>query len=74
MSRMMSDIRTLMATERQHRQDLERAELEKRELLELVKGLQKDYRLTRGGNKETNFRPLTRQESVKQQAKEVTVI
>ncbi|NXC16080.1 RNF41 ligase, partial [Corythaeola cristata] len=32
MSRMMSDVRSLMAAERQHRQELEQAELEKREL------------------------------------------
>ncbi|XP_066482061.1 E3 ubiquitin-protein ligase NRDP1-like [Tiliqua scincoides] len=61
MSRMMSNIRTLMASERQHRQELEQAELEKRELLELMKGLQKDCQLTRDGSKKaTNVRPLTR--------------
>ncbi|NXA33602.1 RNF41 ligase, partial [Eudromia elegans] len=32
MSRVMSDVRSLMAAERQHRQELEQAELEKREL------------------------------------------
>ncbi|NXV79224.1 RNF41 ligase, partial [Atlantisia rogersi] len=32
MSRLMSDVRSLMAAERQHRQELEQAELEKREL------------------------------------------
>ncbi|KAJ6663945.1 hypothetical protein lerEdw1_008899 [Lerista edwardsae] len=75
MSRMMSDIHTLMATERQHHQELEQAELEKRELLELMKGLQKDCRLTRDGSKKTaNIRPLTRLESMKRKPKEVTVI
>ncbi|KAM9302976.1 RING finger protein 151-like isoform 1-T9 [Morus bassanus] len=76
MSRMMSDIRSLMAAERQHRQELEQAELEKRELMELLRGLQKDCRLTttEGSRKATNFRPLARLESVKRKPREVTVI
>ncbi|KAM9023559.1 RING finger protein 151-like isoform 1-T2 [Guaruba guarouba] len=76
MSRMMSDVRSLMAAERQHRQELEQAELEKRELMELLRGLQKDSRLTtaEGSRKPTNFRPLTRLESVKRKPREVTVI
>ncbi|XP_065253797.1 RING finger protein 151-like [Emys orbicularis] len=76
MSRMMSEVRSLMAAERQHRQELEQAELEKRELMELLKGLQKDCRLnnTEGNKKSTNFRPLTRLESVKRKPREVTVI
>lgn len=76
MSRMMSDVRSLMAAERQHRQELEQAELEKRELMELLKGLQKDCRLTttEGSRKPANFRPLTRLESVKRKPREVTVI
>ncbi|XP_039562281.1 RING finger protein 151-like isoform X1 [Passer montanus] len=66
MSRLMSDVRSLMAAERQHRQELEQAELEKRELMELLKGLQKDCRLTTAeGSRKSNFRPLTRLESVK---------
>uniref|UniRef100_R4GB64 RING-type domain-containing protein n=2 Tax=Anolis carolinensis TaxID=28377 RepID=R4GB64_ANOCA len=75
MSRMMFDIQTLMATERQHRQQLEQAELEKQELLELMKGLQKDCRLTRDGSKKaTNLRPLTRLESLKRKPREMTVL
>ncbi|XP_067392648.1 RING finger protein 151-like [Emydura macquarii macquarii] len=76
MSRIMSDVRSLMAAERQHRQELEQAELEKRELMELLKDLQKDCRLnnTEGKKKSTNFRPLTRLESVKRKPREVTVI
>jgi len=76
MSRMMSDVRSLMAAERQHRQELEQAELEKRELMELLRGLQKDCRLTttEGGRKPTTFRPLARLESVKRKPREVTVI
>lgn len=75
MSRMMSDVRSLMAAERQHRQELEQAELEKRELMELLKGLQKDCRLTTTeGSRKSNFRPLTRLESVKRKPREVTVI
>ncbi|XP_064010774.1 RING finger protein 151-like isoform X1 [Pogoniulus pusillus] len=76
MSRMMSDVRSLMAAERQHRQELEQAELEKRELMELLRGLQKDCRgtTTEGSRKLTNFRPLTRLESVKRKPREVTVI
>ncbi|KAH0617563.1 hypothetical protein JD844_015951 [Phrynosoma platyrhinos] len=71
----IEELKTLMATERQHRQELEQAELEKRELLELMKGLQKDCRLTRDGSKKaTNFRPLTRLESLKRKPREVTVI
>lgn len=60
MSRMMSDVCSLMAAERQHRQDLEQAELEKWELMELLRGLQEDCRLTttEGSRKSTNFRPL----------------
>ncbi|OWK61455.1 RING finger protein 151 [Lonchura striata] len=64
MSRMMSDVRSLVAAERRHRQELEQAELEKRELMELLKGLQKDCRLTTTeGSRKSNFRPLTRLES-----------
>ncbi|XP_068252683.1 RING finger protein 151-like isoform X1 [Nyctibius grandis] len=76
MSRMMSDVRSLMAAERQHRQELEQAELEKRELMELLRGLQKDCRLTttEGSRKSTNFHPLARLESVKRKPREVTVI
>lgn len=76
MSRMMSDVRSLMAAERQHRQELEQAELEKRELMELLRGLQKDCRLstTEGSRKPTAFRPLTRLESAKRKPREVTVI
>lgn len=75
MSQMMSDIHTLVANERQHRQDLEQAELEKKELLELMKSHQKDCRLARDESKKaTNLRPLTRLESMKQKSREVTVI
>ncbi|XP_062987027.1 RING finger protein 151-like [Elgaria multicarinata webbii] len=75
MSRMMSDVQTLMTTERQQHQELEQAELEKQELLELIKGLQKDCRLLRDGSKKaTNARPLTRLESMKRKPREVTVI
>ncbi|KAM6318763.1 E3 ubiquitin-protein ligase NRDP1-like [Aegotheles albertisi] len=42
MSRIMSDVHSLMAAERQHRQELEQADLEKQELAELLMGLQKD--------------------------------
>lgn len=37
LSRVMSDVRVLLGAERARRQDLERAELEKAELLELLK-------------------------------------
>uniref|UniRef100_A0A8D0BVC9 RING finger protein 151-like n=1 Tax=Salvator merianae TaxID=96440 RepID=A0A8D0BVC9_SALMN len=63
MSTVMSDMHTLMASERQHRQELEQAELEKQELLELVKCLQKDYRFIRDGSKKAAIiPPLTRLE------------
>lgn len=59
-SQMMSAIHTLIATERKRLQDLEQVELEKQELMELMKGLQKDYRLIRDGSKKaTSFRPVT---------------
>lgn len=75
MSRMMSDVRTLMASERQHRQDLEQADLEKRELMELLKGLQRECRSKNDDAKKTsNSRPLTRLESIKRKPREVTVI
>ncbi|XP_072267005.1 RING finger protein 151-like [Pyxicephalus adspersus] len=75
MSRMMSDVRTLMASERQHRQDLEQADLEKRELMELLKGLQRECRSrNEDTQKPLNSRPLTRLESIKRKPREVTVI
>ncbi|XP_077127088.1 RING finger protein 151-like [Ranitomeya variabilis] len=46
MSQLSADIRTLMASERRQRQDLEQTNLEKRELLELLKGLQREGRAT----------------------------
>ncbi|XP_051467164.1 RING finger protein 151-like [Apus apus] len=75
-SRVMSDVRSLMAAERQHRQELEQAELEKRELMELLRGLQKDCRLTTtdGSRKSTNLRSLAQLESAKRKPREVTVI
>ncbi|XP_071594066.1 RING finger protein 151-like isoform X2 [Heliangelus exortis] len=67
MSRVMSDVRSLMAAERQHRQELEQAELEKQELMELLRRLQKDCRLTttEGSRKLTNLWPLARLQSAK---------
>ncbi|XP_048881059.1 RING finger protein 151 [Brienomyrus brachyistius] len=44
LSRVMSDVRALLGAERLHRQELEQAELEKRELLELLKSLQREGR------------------------------
>ncbi|XP_054023280.1 RING finger protein 151 [Dryobates pubescens] len=76
MSRLMSDVRSLMAAERQHRQELEQAELEKRELLELLRALQQDCRgaAPEGSRKLAHFRPLPRLESAKRKPREVTVI
>ncbi|XP_072426324.1 RING finger protein 151 isoform X1 [Chiloscyllium punctatum] len=77
MSRVMSDMRTLVAEERQHRQELEQAELEKRELMELLKSLHKENKLTTGegsGKRNTGGRPLNRLESMKRKPKEVTII
>ncbi|XP_040210610.1 E3 ubiquitin-protein ligase NRDP1-like [Rana temporaria] len=75
MSRMKSDVRTLMASERQHRQDLEQADLEKRELMELLKSLQRECRSRNDdAQKPPNSRPLTRLESIKRKPREVTVI
>ncbi|XP_018415688.1 PREDICTED: E3 ubiquitin-protein ligase NRDP1-like [Nanorana parkeri] len=75
MSRMMSDVRTLMASERQHRQDLEQADLEKRELMELLKSLQRDCRSRNDDTqKPPNSRPLTHLESIKRKPRDVTVI
>ncbi|XP_078543155.1 RING finger protein 151-like [Lissotriton helveticus] len=75
-SRMMSDVHSLMAAERQHRQDLVQADLEKRELMELLKNLQKESRISSadGSKKPTSGRPLTRLESLKRKPREVTVI
>ncbi|XP_075445131.1 E3 ubiquitin-protein ligase NRDP1-like isoform X2 [Ascaphus truei] len=75
MSRVMSDVVTLMASERQHRQDLDQADLEKRELMELLKGLQKECRPKNADSqKPANMRPLTRLESIKRKSRDVTVI
>ncbi|KAM9387386.1 RING finger protein 151-like [Phaethornis superciliosus] len=76
MSRVMSDVRSLMAAERQHRQELEQAELEKRELMELLRGLQKDCRLTttKGSRKSRNLCPLARLESEKQNPRDLVAI
>ncbi|XP_053569156.1 RING finger protein 151-like [Bombina bombina] len=76
MSRLMSDVRSLLVSERQHRQDLEQADLEKQELMEILKGLQKESRSksNTGNHKPTNIHPLTRFESIKRNTREVTII
>ncbi|XP_062898562.1 RING finger protein 151 isoform X3 [Mobula hypostoma] len=77
LSRVMSDMRTLVAEERKHRQEVEQAELEKRELVELLKSWNKESRLLNGegGSKRTTaVRPPNRMESIKRKPKEVTVI
>ncbi|CAH2285579.1 RING finger 151-like [Pelobates cultripes] len=76
MSRLMADVRALLASERQHRQDIEQADLEKKELMELLKGLQKECRLktSDGIQKPAIVRPLMRLESIKRKPKEVTII
>ncbi|MBN3273595.1 RNF41 ligase, partial [Polyodon spathula] len=79
MSRVMSDVRTLLAAERLHRQDLEQAELEKRELVELLKSLQRDgyagSNIAEGSiRKSSGSRTLARLDSIKRKPREVTVI
>ncbi|XP_072107967.1 RING finger protein 151 [Mobula birostris] len=77
LSRVMLDMRTLVAEERKHRQEVEQAELEKRELIELLKSWNKETRLLNGegGSKRTTtVRPPNRMESIKRKPKEVTVI
>ncbi|MGH0151237.1 UNVERIFIED_CONTAM: hypothetical protein FKN15_040559 [Acipenser sinensis] len=79
MSRVMSDVRTLLAAERMHRQDLEQTELEKRELMELLKSLQRDGRtgsnIAEGSIRKTSgTRTLARLDSIKRKPREVTVI
>uniref|UniRef100_A0A8C5PW70 Uncharacterized protein n=1 Tax=Leptobrachium leishanense TaxID=445787 RepID=A0A8C5PW70_9ANUR len=73
MSRLMADVRALLASERQHRQDLDQADLEKRELMELLKGLQKEFRSKSndGIQKLPNTRPLVCLESIKRKPREV---
>ncbi|XP_075070530.1 E3 ubiquitin-protein ligase NRDP1-like [Mixophyes fleayi] len=75
-SRLMSDVRTLMASERQHRQDLEQADLEKRELIELLKSLQRECRSKNNSeiHKPSNSRPLTRLETIKRKPRDVSAI
>ncbi|KAM8967923.1 E3 ubiquitin-protein ligase NRDP1-like [Pelodytes ibericus] len=75
-SRLISDVHTLMAAERQHRQDLEQADVEKKELMELLKGLQKECRskTNDGSQKPSNAHPLTRLESMKRKPRDVTNI
>ncbi|KAM4689443.1 RING finger protein 151-like [Discoglossus pictus] len=76
MSRLTLDVRSLMASERQHRQDLEQADLEKQELMELLKGLQKECRSksSNGSFKPSSIHPLIRLESIKRKPREVTII
>ncbi|XP_053324359.1 RING finger protein 151-like [Spea bombifrons] len=76
MSSLMLDVRALLASERQHQEDLEQADLEKRELMELLKGLQKECRSkTREGvHKPPTGHPLARLESMKKKPREVTII
>nr|XP_015213227.1 PREDICTED: RING finger protein 151-like isoform X1 [Lepisosteus oculatus] len=80
LSRVMSDVRTLMGAERLHRQELEQAELEKRELMELLKSLQREGHASGGPSsmgalrKATASRTLGRLDSVKRKSREVTVI
>ncbi|KAG8541015.1 hypothetical protein GDO81_029874 [Engystomops pustulosus] len=72
MSRLLSDVRTLIASERQHRQDLEQANLEQRELIELLKGAKRDCR-TKTSDASSSL-PVTRLESLKRRTREVTII
>ncbi|XP_015677352.1 RING finger protein 151 [Protobothrops mucrosquamatus] len=75
MSKMMSNMQILMATERQHRQDLEQAELEKRELLELMKNFQTGSLSPRAESKKaTHSQPLSRLDSMKLKTWEATAI
>ncbi|XP_035239958.1 RING finger protein 151 isoform X1 [Anguilla rostrata] len=80
--RVMSDVRALLGAERLHRQELEQAELEKRELLELLKSLQKEGRApatpaphpaAEGLRKPGSARSLT-VDCIKRKSREVTVI
>ncbi|XP_034278341.1 RING finger protein 151-like isoform X2 [Pantherophis guttatus] len=57
MSKMMSKMQDLMATERQHRQELEQAELGKRELLEIMKNFQKDSSSPRNRSRKAPHSP-----------------
>ncbi|XP_029447566.1 RING finger protein 151-like isoform X2 [Rhinatrema bivittatum] len=72
MSRMMSDVHSLTTAERQHREELEQAELEKCELIELLKSLRKECRLNSvdSSKKPACFQPLTRLESLKRKSRE----
>ncbi|KAM3927759.1 RING finger protein 151-like [Leptodactylus fuscus] len=76
MSRLISDVQTLMASERKHRQDLEQANLEKRELMELLKGLQREGRAKNNDepHKPSSSLSLPRLESLKRRTREVTII
>ncbi|KAJ8353873.1 hypothetical protein SKAU_G00214400 [Synaphobranchus kaupii] len=82
LSRVMSDVRALLGAERLHRQELEQAELEKRELLELLKSLQREGRapatpsqhpVAEGLRKASSARSLTL-DCIKRKSREVTVI
>ncbi|KAG9339386.1 hypothetical protein JZ751_023779 [Albula glossodonta] len=82
LSRVMSDVRALMGAERLHRQEMEQAELEKRELLELLKSLQREghspatpppHAVTEGLRKASSARSLTL-DCIKRKSREVTVI
>ncbi|KAG7470049.1 hypothetical protein MATL_G00135280 [Megalops atlanticus] len=86
LSRVMSDVRALLGAERLHRQELEQAELEKRELLELLKSLQREGRgpgpapatphahpIAEGLRKASSARSLTL-DCIKRKSREVTVI
>ncbi|KPP64585.1 E3 ubiquitin-protein ligase NRDP1-like [Scleropages formosus] len=85
LSRVMSDVRALLGAERLHRQELEQAELEKRELLELLKSLQREGRshtpspapppgsAPEGLRKTGGARGLTL-DCIKRKSREVTVI
>ncbi|KAG8133789.1 hypothetical protein E2320_011567 [Naja naja] len=57
MSKMTSNMQALMATERQHRQELEQAEAEKRELQELIKNFPKDSLPPRNKSKKAVHSP-----------------
>ncbi|XP_031431564.1 E3 ubiquitin-protein ligase NRDP1 isoform X2 [Clupea harengus] len=74
LSCVMTDVCVLLAAERSRRQDLEKAELEKAELLELLKEGHRQFTTTAGdGPRKAGPRSLTL-DCIKRKSKEVTVI
>ncbi|XP_075209154.1 uncharacterized protein LOC142317068 isoform X2 [Anomaloglossus baeobatrachus] len=75
MSQLQSEVRTLMVAENRHRQDLEQTNLEKRELRELLKGLQREGRATKEeAQKSSTEHSSLGLEILKRRTREVSII